>query len=983
MNESIDLNQRKADREKRRKELQERGGQLGEDLRKALEALKAAKGETPAAPATEDEDVRSPLRRRLGEIPEERLETEQEKRGFEPIPTLEEIKERRRERYDEAVKIVKEMGHASPSLFNRRLGVSYKQATEIRERLEAEGIVGADGKLIQEAPAEESEQKKPGWFGELWNRGKGWFTKEEQEEIKEIERETGQPVSMNPEKLLDVLTRPDGETTAEVEDAEALLELARDRYIAEYQKFDTARKNNLKFSQKAKEFVFGGKLKTEDLPQEVKDAEAAYDKAAVELGQAMFEAHNKALRDSGKTGAELEEELTRYKQNKIFTRIVIQEQSILNGLKVQNLPPKEKGIIRRGLDAWMNIKPPWKRLAISVVLSTTVIYFVAPAGVGYAGMLGARGARAFVGSWAGQGAAKATDWLFQKLIGIGKEEAEKNLAMLYIDPSGQNIFDETGIRKARESQAKILERVKKAKRAALVTKALVAVGAGMSASSAMAYTIGGAEIGAISKPTVSGTPENIPLKPSGAPEETGQSGKAPAVTGGSPTQKPTAETGATAKPSATPTATPTPTPSPSPTPTPTPSPSPTPEAPKGGTGTAPTAPSAPTPVASGVNPDAIVHQGKGIEHVLFNQLKGNPALAKELSEHIKFKGDLSNDAVLKNLAHRAALETGYVDKTTGAEVRVGKADSIAYELRMDKGKIVVDEKLVKMVDGKFVADGNPIESHVQGEDSAKFEKEADAYEYNQARVPKPPVEHTPGRARVPVSATEGTSQGNTPSHMPETGERLRPATLPAEYNTEQSAPIEQPPVDNVAAGQHAVETLRAKINASYGIRENDHRGLGSIPQQEPLARAKLPAEYQEIKTPLDAELVERIPDPEFLKNPLGLSKDQLIEVYEVRTHNAAALVGRGEIPGQDRWTLVQGQPAKNFIDAPFNTHDKISPYIEHLSREAGIKPLKHTGVLGTGPAETVHEFERRSLQKITAEQGEKALTRMKLIKISR
>ena len=113
--------------------------------------------------------------------------------------------------------------------------------------------------------------------------------------------------------------------------------------------------------------------------------------------------------------------------------------------------------------------------------------------------------------------------------------------------------------------------------------------------------------------------------------------------------------------------------------------------------------------------DATVHKGEGVEHAFIRQIENNQELAKELG----FKGDPSDTKVLHEFAgreaHIIAIKEGYVDNA-GHEVRVAEADKIAYEIKIEDGHILVEEKTIG---------GEILETHHEGD---KFEEKVDKYE---------------------------------------------------------------------------------------------------------------------------------------------------------------------------------------------------------------------------------------------------------------
>ncbi|HUC88855.1 MAG TPA: DUF2934 domain-containing protein [Candidatus Paceibacterota bacterium] len=117
-----------------------------------------------------------------------------------------------------------------------------------------------------------------------------------------------------------------------------------------------------------------------------------------------------------------------------------------------------------------------------------------------------------------------------------------------------------------------------------------------------------------------------------------------------------------------------------------------------------------------LNPDAVVHKGEGIESTFIRQIQNNHELAKSLG----FKGDANDANALHEFAgreaHILAIKEGYVG-SDGQEIRVADADKVAYEIKMENGHAVINEKTV---------DGKIVETHHEGD---KFEAtKANKYE---------------------------------------------------------------------------------------------------------------------------------------------------------------------------------------------------------------------------------------------------------------
>ena len=110
--------------------------------------------------------------------------------------------------------------------------------------------------------------------------------------------------------------------------------------------------------------------------------------------------------------------------------------------------------------------------------------------------------------------------------------------------------------------------------------------------------------------------------------------------------------------------------------------------------------------------NAIVGEGKGVEHAFIKQIKADP-------KKFGFTGNVDDAKALHKFAqtkaHDIALKTGYAD-AAGNEVRVKNPGKVAYELGFDdKGKITVTEKF-----------GDKININNEG---GEFEKDLEDYEY--------------------------------------------------------------------------------------------------------------------------------------------------------------------------------------------------------------------------------------------------------------
>jgi len=135
--------------------------------------------------------------------------------------------------------------------------------------------------------------------------------------------------------------------------------------------------------------------------------------------------------------------------------------------------------------------------------------------------------------------------------------------------------------------------------------------------------------------------------------------------------------------------------------------------------------------------DATVHQGQGITQAFATQMRANPELAHKLG----FTGDLDNPKDMAHFTRELAIKTGFMDKG-GHEVRVAQVDKVAFELKMENGHAVVEEKTVG---------GETLGIHHEGD---KFGEEINKYEYRH--------ENNRGLNSAETKIHNETSAGQTP-----------------------------------------------------------------------------------------------------------------------------------------------------------------------------------------------------------------------------
>jgi len=272
----------------------------------------------------------------------------------------------------------------------------------------------------------------------------------------------------------------------EITRLEIFLEEARNRYAKEYKKY----RSGAGLATKAKRFIFGANFKDSNVPDAVQNLEKEYDQAAALLGQAMFQAkENELVNANLHTPQEIASLLDQYKKSDIFKRVIIAEQQILQA-SIENLPPKEKNILKKGWDWYTGIKPTWKKVAVATLLSGAFFAIAAPGTVAAAGGTGAffaiRGARAVAGSTIGQTAAKFYDYFFEDKSEAERKSQEEKLAKEF----GNVNFTESTISQGKKIYSRISEREKQAKEYRLAKKTGVGLVFGGAASMAAGYEVG-------------------------------------------------------------------------------------------------------------------------------------------------------------------------------------------------------------------------------------------------------------------------------------------------------------------------------------------------------------------------------------------------------------------------------------------------------------------------------------------------------------
>ncbi len=219
--------------------------------------------------------------------------------------------------------------------------------------------------------------------------------------------------------------------------------------------------------------------------------------------------------------------------------------------------------------------------------------------------------------------------------------------------------------------------------------------------------------------------------------------------------------------------------------------------------------------------DATIGNGEGIEHAFRKQIEHDPKLAEALAKSLKFKGDLSDPKVLHEFsgsaAHRVAIEHGYVDSKTGEEVWVKTPGKVAYELKLDGDKVIVNERM---------ADGTgAVETHNVGD---KFEGDkTSAYEMKHARVSGNSIDNATS-TETPSSINTDTA---TPAPTPEQIQKDLDGIF-AKLNEQSNADLLDqniPAASSTAATPESYNAVTEQIIGNpYNLGENTLREIDTI-----------------------------------------------------------------------------------------------------------------------------------------------------------
>lgn len=301
-----------------------------------------------------------------------------------------------------------------------------------------------------------------------------------EEEIKEAEPKE-EPRHIKLSWLKEGEKKEEEKKTEPVPEKFAFLEEKRNEFVLAYQKYfqETPRWRS------AIRQVFGKGHKEKELPEELKRLKFEYDAEKYVYCKDLIVSKKADLEKEGKSGEALEKELAAYKFTELYSKIFLEEKQLLQNAKIEGWPPKEKSILRKGLDLWMR-QGKYTRLLISTSLLTGVSIAtggLAAGGIGAATLFaGSRYAKGLTSAFIAQGVGKGVDWVFSKIfIDKLKKEAEETEEKSKEEFSkGELTMD--SIEAIEMNRRQMSEKLEKSERTKVLTKgaAMIIAGAGAS-----------------------------------------------------------------------------------------------------------------------------------------------------------------------------------------------------------------------------------------------------------------------------------------------------------------------------------------------------------------------------------------------------------------------------------------------------------------------------------------------------------------------
>ena len=205
------------------------------------------------------------------------------------------------------------------------------------------------------------------------------------------------------------------ESSENTEDTSARLDEKRAEYVRIYQdylkaKINVGRLEKLKILFKLNKKEAKPSLSEEEkgeLKQKLIDVRNSYLSAKQDHARALFQEKAKELAESGLSPEEVTAELNRFSQKELFEKLIVGEELALQAAQSAEWPPKEKGILRKGLDWYLH--QHWTvRTLINAGILTGALFAFSSISVGAAaGYFGKKvlvsGTAAFTGLSVGKG----------------------------------------------------------------------------------------------------------------------------------------------------------------------------------------------------------------------------------------------------------------------------------------------------------------------------------------------------------------------------------------------------------------------------------------------------------------------------------------------------------------------------------------------------------------------------------------------------
>ncbi len=323
---------------------------------------------------------------------------------------------------------------------------------------------------------------------------------------------------------------------------------------------------------------------------------------------------------------------------------------------------------------------------------------------------------------------------------------------------------------------------------------------------------------------------------------------------------------------------------------------------------------------TGPTDPAVVQQGKGIEHAFIKQIKGDPRMAEALG-YKKGAEDLHKFA--ERMAHRIALENGYVNGTTGEEIYVKNAGEAAYKLipTGEMGHASVQE---------FHKEGTEFVAQKLHHTGDAFEEKPDAYEMRHARTVLP-TDKTP---EVPATPPETL----TPSAVYDQNRLATPEEI--RQNLESLG---------FTGGQTEDEILEHAKSIGYYNPGDAKRG-------EELHKAI--TDTLDSASQTTAPKTETVSEmlPIFKENMYNLQTPTLRIINETHLRNLKALFPENT---KNFWESLEKIKFDEFNER-FNPNGQVAQYVKTLQKVTGEKPKM--GIFGLFNKETVGHYLARALQ---------------------